>query len=239
VLKEILSALTQSNKELERFAYVASHDLQEPLRMVSSYSQLLARRYKGKMDKDADEFIGYAVDGAVRMQRMINDLLTYSRVGTRGKQFAPTKSEAVLKQASDNLRLAIAESKAQVSHSPLPEVMADESQLVQLLQNLISNAIKFRSRKPPRVRISAEERENDWLFSVADNGIGIDPADAERIFLVFQHLHGNKLPGTGIGLAICMKIATRHGGRIWVESVLGKGATFYFTISKRQVTDNV
>lgn len=239
VLKDTLSALTQSNKELERFAYVASHDLQEPLRMVASYSQLLARRYKGKLDKDADDFIGYAVDGAVRMQRMINDLLAYSRVGTRGKQFAPTKSEAVLKQATDNLRLAISESGAVISHSPLPEVMADESQLVQLLQNLIGNAIKFRDHKPPRVRISAEERESDWLFSVADNGIGIDPADAERIFLVFQHLHGNKFPGTGIGLAICKKIAARHGGRIWVESALDKGATFHFTISKRQVTDDV
>jgi len=230
-LKETMAELERSNIELEQFAYVASHDLQEPLRMVASYTQLLARRYKGELDADADEFISYAVDGADRMQRMINALLVYSRVGTRGKRFEPTNCEAVLKHALDNLQMAVEESGAEVTHDPLPTVSADASQLLQLFQNLIANAIKFRSHEPPRIHIGAKRKENDWLFSVKDNGIGIAPEFAERIFIIFQRLHPkSEYPGTGIGLSVCKKIVERHGGRIWVESELGKGATFYFTI---------
>jgi signal transduction histidine kinase len=230
-LKETMRELTRSNAELQQFAYVASHDLQEPLRMVSSYVQLLARRYKGKLDSDGDEFIAFAVDGANRMQGLINDLLMYSRVGTKGKAFEPTDCNAVFDRTLANLSTAIEESRAVVTSNDLPTVMADEGQMVQLFQNLVGNAIKFRGEDPPRVHISAKQENNECVLSVSDNGIGIDPEYYERIFVIFQRLHGkNHYPGTGIGLAVCKKIVDRHGGRIWLESESGKGSTFCFTI---------
>jgi light-regulated signal transduction histidine kinase (bacteriophytochrome) len=200
--------------------------------MVSSYTQLLARRYEGKLDDDADEFINYAVDGANRMQKLINDLLTYSRVGTRGKKFVPTDTGVVFDAACANLRRAIEESGAQITSETLPTVAGDETQLVQLFQNLIGNAIKFRDeKKTPEVRVGAERRGGEWLFSVRDNGIGIEAHYQERIFVIFQRLHAKaEYPGTGIGLAICKKIVERHGGTIWVQSEPGQGSTFYFTL---------
>ena len=223
--------LTRSNTELEQFAYVASHDLQEPLRMITGYLGLLAKRYKGKLDQDADDFIGFAADGAKRMKVLIGDLLTYSRVGTRGKEFALTDCGAVVAGTLRALQPAIEESAAKVTHDPLPTVMGDESQLLQLFQNLIGNAIKYRDNKPPVVQVSCKQEGGNWLFSVRDNGIGIDPKYAERIFVIFQRLHsGNQYAGTGIGLAVCKKIVERHGGKIWVESEPGKGAAFHFTI---------
>jgi len=233
-LKRTVTDLERSNAELEQFAYVASHDLQEPLRMVSSYVQLLARRYKDKLDSDADEFIGYAVDGANRMQTLINDLLAYSRVGTRGKPFEPTDCEAVLEQVLTNLKVTIEESGAVVTHDALPTVMAEDSQLGQVFQNMIENAIKFKNEALPHIHISAEQKVNAWVFSVADNGIGIEQEYFDRIFIIFPRLRGRgEYSGTGIGLAICKKIVVRHGGRIWVESEPGKGTTFYFTIPDR------
>ena len=233
-LTQTIAELERSNAELEQFAYVASHDLQEPLRMVSSYTQLLARRYKGKLDADADDFIAYAVDGANHMQMLINDLLTYSRVSTRGKPFEPTDCEAVVDRLHVNLRAAVEESDAVMTHDSLPTVMADASQLAQLFQNLIGNAIKFHGEEPPRVHVSVEQKGNEWVFSVRDNGIGINPEYADRIFTIFQRLHTREYPGTGIGLAICKKIVERHGGRIWMESQPGKGSIFYFTIPVRE-----
>jgi PAS domain S-box-containing protein len=223
--------LARSNAELEQFAYVASHDLQEPLRMVASYTQLLAKRYQDKLDADARDFIGYAVDGATRMQALISDLLNYSRIGTRGKDFRPSSSEAVLERVLAGLKLAIGESGATVSHDPLPTVLCDDVQLGQVFQNLLVNAIKFRRENRPMIHLSAERHGNVWTFSVRDNGIGVAPEYAERIFMIFQRLHSkNEYPGTGIGLAVCKKIVERHGGRIWVQSQPGSGATFFFTV---------
>jgi len=223
--------LTRSNAELEQFAYVASHDLQEPLRMVASYSQLLARRYRDKLDSDAEEFIEFIVDGANRMQALINDLLAFSRVGTRGKPFEPTDVADVVARAVSNVQVAIEEAGAQVDVGPMPAVVGDSSQLVQLFQNLISNAIKFRGADTPRITITAEPAGEAVTFSLTDNGIGIDPQYADRIFLLFQRLHTKReYAGTGIGLAICKKIVERHGGRIWVEGRPGEGTTFHFTL---------
>jgi len=230
-LKQTMNELQRSNTELEQFAYIASHDLQEPLRMVASYTQLLARRYQGRLDADADEFITYAVDGANRMQKLITDLLEFSRVSTRGKPFELTECEAIVDQAVANLYVAIEESGAIITRDPLPKVKADATQLVRLFQNLIGNAIKFRSTPVPEIHIGVKQSDSEWLFAVRDNGIGIDPQYADRIFLIFQRLHGRAdYPGTGIGLAICKKIAERHGGRIWVEPNTGQGSTFYFTM---------
>lgn len=223
--------LARSNTELQQFAYIASHDLQEPLRMVTSYLQLLERRYKGRLDASADDFIAFAVDGATRMKALINDLLTYSRVGTHGKSFERTNCTTVVKRAIANLKIAIEESQATITYDPLPEVLGDAIQLTQLFQNLISNAIKFHSEAPPVIQIRAELQAREWLFSVQDNGIGIEPQYAEQIFVIFQRLHRRTdYSGTGIGLAVCKKIVERHGGRIWVQSELGQGATFYFTL---------
>jgi signal transduction histidine kinase len=234
-LRKKTDELARSNRDLEQFAYVASHDLQEPLRMVTSYVQLLARRYKGKLGSDADDFIGFAEAGAIRMWKLIHALLTYSRVGMRVNQLELTDCEAILSQSLNNLKVAIEENGAVVTHDSLPTVMADNSQLVQLFQNLVGNAIKFRGREPPRVHISAGPNGNSWIFSVRDNGIGIAPEYVERIFVIFQRLHGREeYPGTGIGLAICQKIVERHGGHIWVESQVGEGATFYFTLPKER-----
>jgi len=235
-LKEKTEELARSNRELEQFAYVASHDLQEPLRTVTNFVQLLAQRYKGRFDSDADDFIDFAVGGAVRMWKLINDLLAYSRVGTRGHTFEPINCETILQGALDNLKVTIEESGAVVTHDSLPTVMADSLQLGQLFQNLVGNAIKFRGDERPRIHLSASRNGGGWTFSVRDNGIGIAPEFAERIFIIFQRLHGpQKYPGTGIGLAICKKIVERHGGRIWVESEPEKGATFYFTLPKEGV----
>jgi PAS domain S-box-containing protein len=233
-LLELNEELIRSNKELEQFAYVASHDLQEPLRMVSSYTQLLARRYQDKLDHEAREFIHYAVDGANRMHNLIQALLSYSRISTRGAQMnTPVDLREAMEEAVAHLRVAISESAAKVTAAGLPTVAADRTQMVQLFQNLIGNSIKFRKHEePPRVQISAEKTGHEWIISVKDNGIGIEPQYFERIFVIFQRLHGTRqYPGTGIGLALCQRIVQRHSGRIWVESEPGQGATFHFTIN--------
>ncbi len=226
-----MADLARSKTELEQLALITSRELDEPVRMVARYVYLLARRYKGKLDSDADKFIDHVLYGTNRMQRLINDLLAYSRVDSEGKDFAPANCEKVFDRTIVNLKKVIEESDAAVSHDPLPTVMADESQLIQLFQHLIGNAIKFREDEPPGVHVSVEKRENEWLFSVQDNGIGIDPEHFERIFMIFQRLNSEaKYRGAGIGLSISRKIVERHGGRIWVNSEPGKGSTFYFTI---------
>lgn len=231
-LQRYAEELRRSNKELEHFAYVASHDLQEPLRTVASFSQLIERRYKGRLDAEADEFIGFIVDGANRMQRLINDLLTYSRVGTRGRTFERVDLEAVLRTVLRDMEAVIQDTGAQIIHDPLPAVSGDEVQLRQLIQNLIGNAVKF--RKPgerPEVHVSAAKSGPAWEIRVRDNGIGIDPQYFQRVFVIFQRLHArNAYEGTGIGLAVCKKIVERHGGRIWVDSEPGVGATLCFTL---------
>ncbi len=223
--------LARSNADLEQFAYVASHDLQEPLRMVASYTQLLVKRYRGRIDADADDFLNYIVDGALRMQRLINDLLAFSRVGTRGRELEPTPLAAVMQRVLANLKAAIDESGAAIRVDDLPTVWADATQMELLLQNLVSNGIKFRREAPPMIRIAALRGEGEWQLSVADQGIGIDPQYAERIFVIFQRLHtAADYPGTGIGLAICKRIVERHGGRIWVSAEAGSGSSFCFTL---------
>jgi light-regulated signal transduction histidine kinase (bacteriophytochrome) len=233
-LRLSVEELARSNAELEQFAYAASHDLQEPLRMVASYVELLEERYKDQLDGNAREFIAYAVDGATRMKQMIADLLAYSRVGKNGKEIVAVACEAALGQACADLRACITEAAAEISHGPLPSVPGDFGQFTHLFQNLIGNAIKFRGQAPPRVHVSAERNDEEWVFSVRDNGIGLDLQFADRIFMVFQRLHGREdYPGTGIGLAIARKIVEHRGGRIWVESEPGKGATFRFTVPLR------
>ncbi len=232
--------LQRSNAELERFAYVASHDLQEPLRMVASYTQLLQRRYEGRLDADADEFIGYAVDGANRMQRLINELLAYSRVGSQGVEFVEADLEQVFGEVMKALSVSITESEAVIRHEPLPTVACDPTQIGQVFQNLIANAIKFRGEDAPLIYVGVESTEAEWVFSVQDNGLGIEPEYFERIFVIFQRLQSRAdYPGTGMGLAICKRIVERHGGRTWVESTPGQGSTFYFTLPKRGESQHV
>jgi len=233
-LSQQTQELARSNAELEQFAYIASHDLQEPLRMVASYVQLLARRYQGKLDPEADEFIGFAVNGATRMQALINDLLTFSRVGNEGPPLETADMEQVLDRVLDNLKVAADESGAVVTRDHLPRVEADSGQLAQLFQNLVSNAIKFHGPAPPRIHVGVSHRNGEWVISVRDNGIGFEPKYADRIFMIFQRLHNRiTYPGTGIGLAICKKIVEHNGGRIWAESEPGKGSTFKFTLPVR------
>jgi signal transduction histidine kinase len=225
--------LTRSNADLEQFAYVASHDLQEPLRMVAAYTQLLAERYRGKLDADADQFIGYASEGALRMQVLIQDLLAFSRVGKNGVS-GGVDCNAVMKDVLQILSASIQESGAVVTYGDLPQVWADRTQMSQVLQNLIGNAIKFRGSAPPMVTVTAEKADDHWLFKVSDNGIGIPEENAENIFVVFQRLHTRtEYPGNGIGLAICKKIIERYGGRIWMESREGYGSTFKFILPVR------
>jgi PAS domain S-box-containing protein len=226
--------LARSNDELQQFAYVASHDLQEPLRMITSYLELLERRYKGQLDAKADKFIAYAVDGATRMQTLINDLLSYSRVGTQGQPFKSVDCEKIIRDVLSNLKLRIAQSNAIITHDSLPQVNAEPSQLTQLFQNLISNAIKFKREDPPKIHVGVKYTDGKWLFSVRDNGMGIDTQYLDQIFIIFQRLHSRtEYPGTGIGLAVCKKIVERHEGTLWVESQLGQGSTFSFTLPHR------
>jgi light-regulated signal transduction histidine kinase (bacteriophytochrome) len=221
-----------SNAELEQFAYVASHDLQEPLRKVASYMELVTERYREKLDRDGIQFIDYAVDGARRMKTMIDDLLKYSHLGRRDENFVPVDMMDVMYHVLNDLELAIRDSGAVVSYDALPMVTADNSQLQQLFRNLIGNALKYRGADPPEIHVSAQQRKQAWQFSIKDNGIGIEPRFFERIFKIFQRLHPRgQFNGTGIGLAVCKKIVERHGGTIGVESVPGQGSTFSFTIA--------
>jgi PAS domain S-box-containing protein len=232
-MARLLSELQRSNKELEQFAYIASHDLQEPLRMIASYVQLLEQKYKGRLDEKADKYIYFAVDGALRMQNLIEALLAYSRVTTRGAPFDPVDTNLVFTHVVVNLSAVIKENHAVVTKDPLPTVRGDEAQLAQLFQNLIGNAIKFRKPDtPPLVHVSAKKARKQWAFSVRDNGIGMEAKYFDRIFQIFQRLHTHaEYPGTGIGLAICKRIVERHGGRIWLESAPGEGTTFFFTLA--------
>jgi light-regulated signal transduction histidine kinase (bacteriophytochrome)/HAMP domain-containing protein len=225
--------LTRSNRDLEQFAYVASHDLQEPLRKVVAFCQLLDSEYNDRLDENARNYIRFAVDGAHRMKALVTDLLGYSLIQTQGKQLEPTGANEVCDEAIENLSLAIQDAGAHVIRRSLPTVHADSAQLIRLFQNLIANAIKYRSDEPPRVEITAEERSQEWLFRVSDNGMGIDPKYHERIFVIFQRLHSREeYGGTGIGLAVCQRIVERAGGRIWVESSVSAGSTFCFTVPK-------
>jgi PAS domain S-box-containing protein len=229
------SELARSNTELEQFAYIASHDLQEPLRTIGSFTQLLARRYSEQLDDTADEFISYIIDGVTRMQTLINDLLDYSRVGIRRTRPQITHFDRIIERVLDNLRTSIAETHAIITHDPLPTLLVDSSQMVSLFQNLISNAIRYRSAAAPTIHVSATLQAQEWLFSIKDNGIGFDPKHAERIFAIFQRLHTReKYPGTGMGLAVCKKIIEGHAGRIWAQSEPGLGSTFFFTIPARE-----
>jgi hypothetical protein len=223
--------LVRTNIELERFMYISSHDLKEPLRMITSYLKLLARRYQNKLDSDADEFIGYALEGAERMDQLVRDVLDYARLGERSKKLAKVDCNEVLDYCLSSLQISIEESAAVVTKDTLPTLIADRTQLGQLFQNLIANGIKFRTKEPPRVHVSAVRKAEGIVFSVRDNGIGIESQYLDRIFLIFQRLHSRgEYPGTGIGLAICKKIVEGHGGRIWADSQPGKGSTFYFTL---------
>ncbi|MGA7924087.1 MAG: ATP-binding protein [Thermoplasmata archaeon] len=227
--------LARSNRDLQEFTYIASHDLQEPLRMVASYTQLVAERYQGKLDPAADEFLGFAQEGAARMQRLIDDLVNYSRIDTRGQPFAPLSMDACLTDALRNLEVMIHEAGATIERSPLPSVEGDPVQLMQVLQNLISNAVKFHGTDPARVAVRGEDEGPTVLYSVSDNGIGIPEEYREKIFVIFQRLHRREeYPGTGVGLAVCKKIIDRHGGTIWVESTVGKGSVFRFRLPHRQ-----
>ena len=230
-LADKVDELARSNRDLEQFAYVASHDLQEPLRMIATYTQLLAEKYRGRLDDNADKYIGYAVEGALRMQALIEDVLAFSRVGRNGQDHVTTDSTAALDQALQMLSVAARESALTVKADSLPPVWADHTQLVQLFQNLIGNAIKFRGPKPLHVRVSASRQGAGWIFAVGDNGIGIAVEHSEFIFNIFQRLHTRtEYSGNGVGLAICKKIVEQHGGRIWVESTPGQGSTFKFTL---------
>jgi light-regulated signal transduction histidine kinase (bacteriophytochrome) len=224
--------LERSNRELQMFAYVTSHDLQEPLRGIASFTQLLAKRYGKDLDSEAQEFMKFITDGTTRMQQLIHDLLAFSRVQTRGEPFSPVDINNVLEEVKVNLRVAIEETGAVLTTDPLPVITADRTQIIQVFQNLIQNAIKFRKKdETPRVHVTAERNGDEWVFSVRDNGIGIEPQYFEKIFVIFQQLHSKgEYPGTGIGLAIAKRIIERHGGRIWVESEPGRGSTFSFTI---------
>jgi PAS domain S-box-containing protein len=230
-LQKTNEELQRSNAELERFAYVASHDLQEPLRTVAGYVQLLGRRYQDKLDQDAKDFIAFAVDGAARMKNLINGLLEYSRIGRKDMPLQRTNAQVVVEQAIANLHIALKETGASLTYDPLPTVMSDPVLLTEVFQNLIGNAIKFCGDHPPKIHIEAQNKEGLWTFHIQDHGIGIDPKHAARIFEIFQRLHpSDKYPGTGLGLAICKKIIERHGGRIWVDSQRGQGASFYFIL---------
>jgi PAS domain S-box-containing protein len=231
ILQNQQQELARSNAELQQFAYVASHDLQEPLRMITSYLELLERRYKGQLDDKADKFIAYAVDGAARMQILINDLLSYSRVGSRGQELELVDCEKILQNVLHNLQMSIEQSNATITHTPLPQVNADPSQLTQLFQNLISNALKFRQEASPQIHVAVQSSDDKWLFSVQDNGIGMEVQYLDRIFIIFQRLHSKtEYPGTGIGLAVCKKIVEQHGGTLSVDSQPGLGSTFHFTL---------
>jgi len=230
-LHNLTEELKRSNADLEQFAYSASHDLQAPLRGIEGFIKLLSKRYKGKLDAKADEFIEFTIEGVQRMKMLIKDLLEYSQIGTKNKNFSSVDSSIPLALALANLQRSIEENKAAVTYDALPNVLADSSQLSRLFQNLIGNAIKFHGNELPKIHISAELKGEEWIFAVSDNGIGIDPKNFDRIFSVFQRLHTREeYEGTGIGLASCKKIVERHGGRIWVVSEIGKGTTFYFTL---------
>jgi len=231
-------ALRRSNDELQQFAYMISHELNEPLRMVASYTQLLAKRYAGTLDRQADEYISFAVAGAQRMQAFVQDVLNYSAAGAPDRVIEPVPAEAVLAQALLELQRVVTESGAIVTHDTLPTIPGNEASLVRLFANLIGNSIKYRRAETPRIYISARERDGFWEFAFRDNGIGIDPQYWDRIFTVFKRLHGSEYPGSGVGLALCKRVAENHGGTIWLESTPGEGSTFYFTISRHASTLN-